>query len=79
MEDQVCNHPTEDHHPPSSLYHPPGNGSLLSEPESIRHGLELNSMVEVNDPPIYGVIRWIGHTPDSPGTIAGLEMVILPL
>lgn len=71
---QVCNHPTEDHHPPSSLYHPPGNGSLLSQTESIRHGLELNSMVEVNDPPIYGVIRWIGHTPDSPETIAGLEM-----
>ncbi|KAM5192162.1 ubiquitin carboxyl-terminal hydrolase CYLD-like isoform 2-T2 [Mantella aurantiaca] len=75
VEDQhVSNHPTEDHHPPSSLYHPPGNGSLLSEPVSIRNGLELNSMVEVNDPPIYGVIRWMGYIPDSTDIIAGLEM-----
>ncbi|XP_018413703.1 PREDICTED: ubiquitin carboxyl-terminal hydrolase CYLD-like [Nanorana parkeri] len=71
---QVSNQPSEDHHPPFNLYCPPGNDSLLSEPDSIRHGLELNSMVEVNDPPIYGVIRWIGLTPDSPETIAGLEM-----
>ncbi|XP_072271250.1 ubiquitin carboxyl-terminal hydrolase CYLD-like [Pyxicephalus adspersus] len=69
-----ANHPSEDHHPPSSLYYPPGNDSLFSESESIRHGLEVNSMVEVNDPPIYGVIRWIGHTSDSSETIAGLEM-----
>ncbi|XP_068097734.1 ubiquitin carboxyl-terminal hydrolase CYLD-like isoform X2 [Hyperolius riggenbachi] len=69
---QASNHPTEDHHPPSSLYCPPGNGSLISSQELVR--LEVNSMVEVKDPPIYGVIRWIGHTSDSSETIAGLEM-----
>uniref|UniRef100_A0A8D0L6L3 ubiquitinyl hydrolase 1 n=1 Tax=Sphenodon punctatus TaxID=8508 RepID=A0A8D0L6L3_SPHPU len=36
--------------------------------------LEINSMVEVNDPPMYGVIRWIGELPDVDGTIAGLEL-----
>ncbi|KAM9329589.1 uncharacterized protein PAF06_004280 [Gastrophryne carolinensis] len=73
-EQEAPNHLPKDHHPPSSLYCPPGNGSLLFEPEPVSHGLELNSMVEVNDPPIYGVIRWIGHTNDSPEPIAGLEM-----
>ncbi|XP_015268204.1 PREDICTED: ubiquitin carboxyl-terminal hydrolase CYLD-like [Gekko japonicus] len=38
------------------------------------HLLEINSMVEVNDPPIYGVIRWIGDLPDTEETIAGLEL-----
>lgn len=37
--------------------------------------LEINSMVEVNDPPIYGVIRWIGELPDVDEPIAGLELV----
>ncbi|XP_066483906.1 ubiquitin carboxyl-terminal hydrolase CYLD-like [Tiliqua scincoides] len=36
--------------------------------------LEINSMVEVNDPPMYGVIRWIGELPDVDETIAGLEL-----
>ncbi|KAG6921773.1 CYLD lysine 63 deubiquitinase, partial [Chelydra serpentina] len=36
--------------------------------------LEINSMVEVHDPPIYGVIRWIGEPPDVGETIAGLEL-----
>ncbi|XP_061445714.1 ubiquitin carboxyl-terminal hydrolase CYLD-like isoform X2 [Rhineura floridana] len=36
--------------------------------------LEINSMVEVNKPPIYGVIRWIGKLPDDDETIAGLEL-----
>lgn len=39
------------------------------------HLLEINSMVEVNDPPMYGVIRWIGELPDVDETIAGLELV----
>ncbi|XP_074838510.1 ubiquitin carboxyl-terminal hydrolase CYLD-like isoform X2 [Carettochelys insculpta] len=36
--------------------------------------LEVNSMVEVHDPPIYGVIRWIGEPLDVGETIAGLEL-----
>uniref|UniRef100_A0A8C0IW99 ubiquitinyl hydrolase 1 n=1 Tax=Chelonoidis abingdonii TaxID=106734 RepID=A0A8C0IW99_CHEAB len=40
--------------------------------------LEINSMVEVHDPPIYGVIRWTGKLPDVRETIAGLELEPLP-
>ncbi|XP_069489884.1 ubiquitin carboxyl-terminal hydrolase CYLD-like isoform X2 [Ambystoma mexicanum] len=36
--------------------------------------LELNSMVEVQDPPIYGVIRWIGKIPECAEKMAGLEV-----
>uniref|UniRef100_A0A670ZKP8 Ubiquitin carboxyl-terminal hydrolase CYLD n=1 Tax=Pseudonaja textilis TaxID=8673 RepID=A0A670ZKP8_PSETE len=38
------------------------------------HSLEINSMVEVYNPPIYGVIRWIGDLPDADETVAGLEL-----
>ncbi|KAG9487258.1 hypothetical protein GDO78_007236 [Eleutherodactylus coqui] len=75
-EAQNLNPPSEDH-PPSSLYRPPRNSSPSSpsaEGQALGKGLELNSMVEVNDPPIYGVIRWIGHIPDCQEAIAGLEM-----
>ncbi|XP_073431611.1 ubiquitin carboxyl-terminal hydrolase CYLD-like isoform X2 [Dendrobates tinctorius] len=75
-EAQSLNQPGEDH-PPSSLYCPPRSCSPSSpsiEDEPLSKGLELNSMVEVNDPPIYGVIRWIGRIPDCPELIAGLEM-----
>ncbi|XP_033853826.3 ubiquitin carboxyl-terminal hydrolase CYLD [Acipenser ruthenus] len=37
-------------------------------------GLEVNSMVQVNDPPLYGVIRWIGKITGYPDPIAGLEL-----
>ncbi|MBN3276532.1 CYLD hydrolase, partial [Polyodon spathula] len=37
-------------------------------------GLEVNSMVQVNDPPLYGVIRWIGKIAGFPDPIAGLEL-----
>lgn len=75
-EAQNLDQPSEDH-PPSSLYRSPRNCSPSSpstEDKALSKGLELNSMVEVNDPPIYGVIRWIGHIPDCPEPIAGLEM-----
>ncbi|XP_075709233.1 ubiquitin carboxyl-terminal hydrolase CYLD-like isoform X2 [Rhinoderma darwinii] len=69
--------PSLEDHPPSSLYRPPRNfspSSPSSEGEVLSKGLELNSMVEVNDPPIYGVIRWIGQIPECSESIAGLEM-----
>ncbi|XP_053324475.1 ubiquitin carboxyl-terminal hydrolase CYLD-like [Spea bombifrons] len=68
---------SEDHHPPSSLYSPPSSmcpSSLQLEAATLSHRLEVNSMVEVDDPPIYGVIRWIGQIAESPELIAGLEM-----
>ncbi|XP_078061785.1 ubiquitin carboxyl-terminal hydrolase CYLD-like, partial [Mustelus asterias] len=36
--------------------------------------LEVESMVEVNSPPLYGVIRWIGEVPAQAEPLAGLEL-----
>ncbi|XP_051945169.1 ubiquitin carboxyl-terminal hydrolase CYLD-like [Xyrauchen texanus] len=36
--------------------------------------LEVGSMVEVNDPPLFGVIRWIGQISGIPETVAGIEL-----
>jgi hypothetical protein len=53
--------------------------SSLSSKEEIPKDLEIGSMVEVLDnPPKFGVIRWIGTLPeanDPNRLIAGLEMV----
>uniref|UniRef100_A0A3B5LEA7 ubiquitinyl hydrolase 1 n=1 Tax=Xiphophorus couchianus TaxID=32473 RepID=A0A3B5LEA7_9TELE len=37
--------------------------------------LEVGSMVEVNDPPLFGVIRWIGHLGAVKELVAGIELV----
>ncbi|XP_069015042.1 ubiquitin carboxyl-terminal hydrolase CYLD [Embiotoca jacksoni] len=37
-------------------------------------GLEVGSMVEVNDPPLFGVIRWIGRIPGISAPVAGIEL-----
>ncbi|XP_036406980.1 ubiquitin carboxyl-terminal hydrolase CYLD [Megalops cyprinoides] len=37
-------------------------------------GLEVGSMVEVNDPPLFGVIRWIGQISGIAEPVAGLEL-----
>ncbi|CAG5929574.1 unnamed protein product [Menidia menidia] len=37
-------------------------------------GLEVGSMVEVNDPPLFGVIRWIGQIAGIPEPVAGIEL-----
>uniref|UniRef100_A0A8C6WE47 ubiquitinyl hydrolase 1 n=1 Tax=Neogobius melanostomus TaxID=47308 RepID=A0A8C6WE47_9GOBI len=39
-----------------------------------RRGLELGSMVEVNDPPLYGVIRWIGRISGVQEAVVGIEL-----
>ncbi|XP_043952890.1 ubiquitin carboxyl-terminal hydrolase CYLD [Gambusia affinis] len=36
--------------------------------------LEVGSMVEVNDPPLFGVIRWIGHLGALKELVAGIEL-----
>lgn len=36
--------------------------------------LEVGSMVEVNNPPIFGVIRWIGHIRGIKERVAGIEL-----
>ena len=70
------------HGPPSPL-HSPGNGELASEENGEDGGsggdLEVGSMVEVNDPPLFGVIRWIGRIGGVPELVAGIELVGLLL
>lgn len=39
--------------------------------------LEVGSMVEVNDPPLFGVIRWIGRIAGIAEQVAGVELVSL--
>ena len=41
--------------------------------------LGIGSIVQVSDPPRYGVLRWIGELPDVNGATAGVEMVSLLL
>lgn len=68
------------HHPPPPLT-PSDNGESPKEneeeeeEEELRSDLEVGSMVEVNDPPLYGVIRWIGRISGVPETVAGIELV----
>uniref|UniRef100_A0A3B3CL59 ubiquitinyl hydrolase 1 n=1 Tax=Oryzias melastigma TaxID=30732 RepID=A0A3B3CL59_ORYME len=50
-------------HPSNGVHHPPPPSDL-----------EVGSMVEVNDPPLYGVIRWIGRISGVPETVAGIEL-----
>lgn len=41
------------------------------------HGLEAGSLAEVKEnPPFYGVIRWIGQPPGVNEVLAGLELVM---
>ncbi|KAF6730669.1 Ubiquitin carboxyl-terminal hydrolase CYLD [Oryzias melastigma] len=67
------------HHPPPPLT-PSDNGESPKEneeeeeEEELRSDLEVGSMVEVNDPPLYGVIRWIGRISGVPETVAGIEL-----
>lgn len=57
-------------------------GNLQDSPPSTvapvsMHGLEVGSLAEVKEnPPFYGVIRWIGQPPGVNEVLAGLELVI---
>lgn len=39
------------------------------------HKFEVGSMVQFNDPPQFGVIKWIGTLPGSDIETAGVETV----
>lgn len=49
---------------------PQENGDAGLESE-----LEVGSMVEVNDPPLFGVVRWIGSISGISEQVAGIELV----
>ncbi|KAM3857563.1 ubiquitin carboxyl-terminal hydrolase CYLD-like [Diretmus argenteus] len=63
------------HGPPSPL-RSPGNGEDAREngETGLDVELEVGSMVEVNDPPLFGVIRWIGRISGIPEPVAGIEL-----
>ncbi|XP_043937550.1 ubiquitin carboxyl-terminal hydrolase CYLD [Protopterus annectens] len=51
------------------------DGPIVSVPTKSPHGLEVGSLAEVKEnPPFYGVIRWIGQPPGVNEILAGLEL-----
>ena len=74
-------------HSPQTLSVQPVMGELNSTPVQESpplpiscgnaYGLEVGSLAEVKkNPPLYGVIRWIGKPPGLSDVLAGLELVI---
>ncbi|XP_045921129.1 ubiquitin carboxyl-terminal hydrolase CYLD [Micropterus dolomieu] len=63
------------HGPPSPLRSPDivDDTGVIGEarPEG---ELEVGSMVEVNDPPLFGVVRWIGRISGITEAVAGIEL-----
>ena len=55
-------------HQHSGTVPPPQQGVQLGE-------LGIGSLVQIGDPPRYGVIRWIGELPNIQGYVAGVELV----
>ncbi|KAF7229887.1 ubiquitin carboxyl-terminal hydrolase CYLD [Nothobranchius furzeri] len=63
------------HGPPSPLRSPENDASTRVNGEArLRSDLEVGSLVEVNDPPLFGVIRWIGQLSAVPELVAGIEL-----
>ncbi|KAJ8407846.1 hypothetical protein AAFF_G00268900 [Aldrovandia affinis] len=64
------------HSLPFSLSRKSGpNGSMSHSPLSLQYGLEVGSLVEVKEnPPLCGVIRWVGQPPGLMEPLAGLEL-----
>lgn len=64
------------HGPPSPLMSPGYDVAARENGEVGLEGeLEVGSMVEVNDPPLFGVIRWIGRITGIFEPVAGIELV----
>ncbi|XP_037538661.1 ubiquitin carboxyl-terminal hydrolase CYLD [Nematolebias whitei] len=51
-----------------------GENSGENEKPELESDLEVGSMVEVNDPPLFGVIRWIGQLGNISEPVAGIEL-----
>lgn len=68
--------PSEDQlHTSNGFHNPPS--PLIPEKAEAKTWLEVGSMVEVNDPPLFGVIRWIGYISGISEPVAGIELVRL--
>uniref|UniRef100_A0A3Q2PXL5 ubiquitinyl hydrolase 1 n=1 Tax=Fundulus heteroclitus TaxID=8078 RepID=A0A3Q2PXL5_FUNHE len=57
---------------PANGFHSPF--SPLRGETGLQTELEVGSMVEVNNPPLFGVIRWIGHISGVQEPVAGIEL-----
>lgn len=62
-------------HTSNGFHNPPS--PLIPEKAEANMWLEVGSMVEVNDPPLFGVIRWIGYIDGISEPVAGIELVRL--
>lgn len=64
------------HGPPLPLMSQDHCEAVAEDGEAGMEGdLEVGSMVEVNDPPLFGVIRWIGRIHGISEQVAGIELV----
>ncbi|XP_022623916.1 ubiquitin carboxyl-terminal hydrolase CYLD-like [Seriola dumerili] len=63
-------------HGPLSPLRSPDNPRAAGEngEAGLEGELEVGSMVEVNDPPLFGVICWIGRISGIPEPVAGIEL-----
>ncbi|XP_076846791.1 ubiquitin carboxyl-terminal hydrolase CYLD [Brachyhypopomus gauderio] len=59
---------------PSNGFHDPPSPPVFEEKAEHKHWLEVGSMIEMNDPPIFGVIRWIGQISGISEPVAGIEL-----
>lgn len=66
---------TDQLHTSNGFHNPPS--PLIAEKAEVNSWLEVGSMVEVNDPPLFGVIRWIGYISGISEPVAGIELVRL--
>ncbi|KAI4893596.1 hypothetical protein NFI96_027407 [Prochilodus magdalenae] len=66
--------PTNDQPYSSNGFHNPPSPPVPEERVEPRTWLEVGSMVEMNDPPIFGVIRWIGQIDGVSEPVAGIEL-----
>uniref|UniRef100_A0A4W4EJ77 ubiquitinyl hydrolase 1 n=1 Tax=Electrophorus electricus TaxID=8005 RepID=A0A4W4EJ77_ELEEL len=66
--------------PPTDLFHPangfhdPPSPPFSEQKAEPKIWLEVGSMIEMNDPPIFGVIRWIGQISGISDQVAGIEL-----
>ncbi|XP_026798865.2 ubiquitin carboxyl-terminal hydrolase CYLD [Pangasianodon hypophthalmus] len=63
---------TDQLHTSNGFHNPPS--PLIAEKAEANMWLEVGSMVEVNDPPLFGVIRWIGYIGGISEPVAGIEL-----
>ncbi|XP_067303734.1 ubiquitin carboxyl-terminal hydrolase CYLD [Pseudorasbora parva] len=66
--------PLTDHSRSSNGFHNLPSPPIAEQRAESGSWLEVGSMVEVNDPPLFGVIRWIGQISGLSEPVAGIEL-----